>query len=421
MAAAGEEWRTDAATYIHRGFAPTELVWGVKSDGFVGLAQTHFREQSTIERWLFDDRGSKMIGAEFLAIANSAIQGYVLPAGMVPDTARLLVVNIAATGNNIEGVPPTRPIIAIDKLRQLIVQTFGISYQRFGVPFVKVFIQMFEDLSKNLAAVGAQVNFHDVVKTVSRFDNLRARQPGSIALKPGIDAEFMTPLGDFPMPLPMLRYLDELKGLAFANESATLGMSTFGSYAMAEVADNKFLRSAPFYGAPIVRGYNQLMRLHVMWNYPRAAELEIFPHYKLRFAGALDSSKWIADVVTLWQAEPWTMPEDVRRMAAANLGLPRETFDDGPVRALGAIQDAAGELGVEDGAIAGAGADLAATALNGAQVSSMVEVLSQVAAGVLAPQSAIRILMRAFQMSRADAAAMVNPASVVTAPTGEEE
>ena len=404
------KWKSDASTFIHRGFAPSELIWETKEDGFIGLHAAKFREQSSVEKWHFDERGSELIGCEFQGLSDGKFVRYILPRGLTPDTARLLLVNIAATGNNVEGVPPTRPIVGLDKLRRLIVQTFGISYQRYGVPIIKVFWEFTQDLSKLLPSIGGTPSNADLQSTVNRINGSRARAPGAIPLKPGISLDVLSPTNDMPDPLGMLEYIDRLKSLAFANEGALLGQQNFGSYAMADVSDQKFLRSAPFYAGQFASAYDQLLRLHILFNFEQAADLELWPHYEFRFAGTQDSSRWLDDATKLMAAGPQAWPDAMRQMAAKMLTLPAEVLD--PIeQATDAVSAEAGEAAPQP-----QGADLQATALNGAQVSSMVEVLAQVGVGGLAPESAIRILMRAFQMSRSEAAAMVDPAAAAVVP-----
>ena len=420
-AALDGQWREDTASFTYCGFAVSELMWETKPDGFVGVHAAKFRDQSIVERWQFDDRGAELVGAEFRGWGADAHASFVLPRGQTPDLARLLLVNIGAVGNDVEGVPPTRPCVSLDKLRQLAMQTWGISYQRFGVPLLKVMLQIVADLLQVVPAFGGMPTKADIQKVVTRLDNMRAKIPAALPMPPGVDIDYMSPMRDMPDPLPFLRYLDELKAMAWGNEGATLGRNNYGSYAMANVADNKYMRAAPFYMSPLIKAYDYLMRMHVLWNFPQADELELFPCYNFRFAGTQDASRWLADARDTIAAQPWTWPEPMRRQAAQLLTLPPECFDTEPA-ARAAVAGRAEDMGIEQPATrpqaqVGVPAEesMQDTALNGAQVTSMVEVLAQVANGQLPAESAIRILMRAFGMSREDAAAMVTP-SVNFAP-----
>ena len=63
--------------------------------------------------------------------------------------------------------------------------------------------------------------------------------------------------------------------------------------------------------------------------------------------------------------------------------------------------------------------DVAKTAMNGAQVSSMIVVVEQVTAKLIPPASAIALLMRSFQMTEAEAESIILPASTFQTPTNE--
>lgn len=344
--ALNERWRSDAASFTYIGFSVSEAIWETKRDGFVGIHAAKFREQSMVDRWHFDERGDTLAGCEFEGFTNDRYSRFVLPKGMTPESARLLLVNIGAVGNDVEGIPPTRPCIALDKLRQLIIQSYGISYQRFGVPLLKVGIELVEGLAQLLAPFGGAPSKQDLQTLVNQLDNGRARQPGTVRTPPGVAVDYMQPLRDMPDPLPMLRYIDEMKAVAWANEASTLGRSNYGSYAMADATDAKYMRSAPAFMQPFIRVYNELMQLHVLFNYPQAEDLEALPFYSFRFAGTQNSSKWLQDARDTIAAEPWTWPEPARRMAAQSLMLPPESFDSKP-SAIAAVEDRASAIGSE--------------------------------------------------------------------------
>ena len=63
--------------------------------------------------------------------------------------------------------------------------------------------------------------------------------------------------------------------------------------------------------------------------------------------------------------------------------------------------------------------DVAKTAMNGAQVSSMIAVVEQVAAKIIPAASAVALLMRSFQMTEAEARSIIEPAAAFNPPTDE--
>lgn len=108
-----------------------------------------------------------------------------------------------------------------------------------------------------------------------------------------------------------------------------------------------------------------------------------------------------------WRAKAWgtgtEVPFDVLESGF-------EEFDQEPgaepaATPAGASTPASGAEAVQD------------TALNGAQVTSLVDIIAQVVAGTLPAESAVQIILVAFpQVSAAQAAAMVNPAEAMEPP-----
>jgi hypothetical protein len=311
----------NAATAFRIGFAPFELIW---ADGY--LHACAFREQATVERWLFDARQSQLVGAEFRLLNAS---GYALPAnGGTPASERLGLVNIYATGNNVEGVSPIRVIVGIRKLKELLLSITGTSFQKYGVPIAQVVQSLVDASAAELAQIGAAPSVAEVQRTVNQMIQMRAETGPVLAPPPGVEIKYVTPTNQMPDVRPMLDYLDSLMGLVMSNEGATIGNSSVGSYAMASVADNRFLRAAPVYANCIAEFLTTLLRLMVRFNHSDPDAIEVWPSYTFRFAGTQDSSKWAADMQVLVAAQVWTWPDEPRRMAAANMGLSIEAFDN---------------------------------------------------------------------------------------------
>ena len=311
----------NASTAFKIGFAPFELVW---DDGYIHACA--FREQSSVDRWLFDARQSRLAGATFQLLNAGS---YTLPAnGGTPASERLGLVNIYATGNNVEGVSPVRVIVGLRKLKELLLSITGVSFQKYGVPIAMVLQEIVSASAADMQTAGGEAGLEAVNKTVTRLVSIRAEQGPVMGLAPGIRIEYATPAGQVPDVVPMMTYLDNLMGLVMSNEGATIGNSGVGSYALASVADNRFMRAAPVYANCIAEFLTTLLRLMIRFNHSNPDSVEVWPSYTFRFAGTQDSSKWAADMQVLVAAQVWTWPEEPRRMAAANMGLSIEAFDD---------------------------------------------------------------------------------------------
>jgi hypothetical protein len=213
----------------------------------------------------------------------------------------------------------------------------------------------------------------------------------------------------------MLEYIDQLMALVMSNEGAMLGTASFGSYALASVADNRFMRAAPVYAGAIAEFLTRLLRLMIRWNHSAPDTITDWPEYRFRFAGTQDASRWAADMQVLVSSQVWTWPDEARRMAAANMGLSVDAFDRWVAEATSS--DVSGQQmpsEVPDAPVDVDApvevADVAATAMNGAQIASLVTVVQSIAAGTLPLDSGIEIIMKAFQVSREEALRIIGAA-----------
>lgn len=315
----------NASTVLKHGFAPFELGWKGLREGRPLVDFIEFREQATVERWLFDERQARWEAAEFRT-SGSASESYVIPAGDTPDTARLLLVNIFANGLNLEGVSPIRVVIGLRKLKELILQAFGVSYQRFAVP-IAIITHELVDAANLLSDIGSAEHKAEVQELINRVQELRSRLPSVIPVPAGRGLRWENPSNDMPDPTPMLAYIDSMIAMAFSNEGALLGTQSFGSYAMAKTSDEKFMRSAPMYAGRVAQALTRLLHLGLSFNGIELDELEELPTYGFRFNGTQDASKWLDDLSKTMAMNPASWPEPVRTAAAAKLGLPRDAFD----------------------------------------------------------------------------------------------
>jgi hypothetical protein len=321
-----QKFKRNAATAFRLGFAVHEPVWKTLDDGFVCLEKLGFREQATVDRWLFDSRGAELVGASFMTMSIPGFTSYTLPRGDTPDTMRMVLTNIHATGNNVEGVSPVRVAVGLRKLKELLLSIQGVSYQKYGVPIAQVMRKLTDVSAASL--VGTQGSDAEMQQVVDRIQSLQAQVAPVLPMYAGVEVSYASPTNQMPDIRPMLEYIDALMALVFSNEGALLGSQSFGSYAMASVADNRFMRSAPVYAEAIAETMTELLHWMIRWNHPNPDAIEVWPVYGYRFAGTQDATRWAADMMVLVAAQVWTWPEEARRMAAANMGLSSLAFDN---------------------------------------------------------------------------------------------
>jgi len=310
------------------GFVPFEAVWDSREDG-IWIDDILFREPATLERWVLNQRGD-LSGAEF-SVSGDRYFNYVLPYGNEPDTSKLHIMNVNGTGNNWEGVSPVRVAAGIRALKELLLNVSGLSYQKYGVPIVQVIYDLVNLNAADLAA-GSE-NDVEVQALINRLNNLSAQIAGVLKVPAGYKVEVAAPTNTMPDIKPMLEYLDSLMALCFSNEGSVIGGS-FGSYALASVADNRFMRIAPVYAESIADFLTRLMHQMIKWNHSEPDKIQSLPEYNFRFSGTQDASKWNADMAVLINSQVWNWPEEARQHASVNMGFSANTFDDwGPMSA----------------------------------------------------------------------------------------
>jgi hypothetical protein len=320
----------DASTLIRNGFVVFEVQWA-DADGFKYPYSLGFRDQSGVEYWLFDDRQGALIGADFRVTNGGYHTSYTLPHGDTYETARLLLMNIGATGNNVEGVPAYRPVAGLLKLKLTLLTLFGISWSKHGLPIAVVMTDLVDATIAEYGTAQQAEHKGSVQKLLNRLRDMRARIAPAFEVPVGKKVEYLAPQNQMPDLKPMLEYIDFSIALAFSNEGALLGTQT-GSYALAISKESTLARGGVAYAQRVCAGLDQLMRWIVLFNYSKAAELVEWPSYGFRFAGSQDNSRWTADVA---KGLPLVadMPPEVRRMFAAGLGLSSNAFDDVPSNA----------------------------------------------------------------------------------------
>ena len=359
-------FKQNASTFIRNGFAPFEVMWGQREDFWFPF-DLRYREASTVYEWIFDARQSQLLGAKFQiangsqssgsvfpadvqpfpsspGIENQNIQHYILTKGDTPATARLINLNIGATGNNVEGVPPFRPAVGLRKLKELLLQIQGVAFQKHGCPIATLVTEIVDSTVVELGLVGSAQHEEEKQKAITRLEDMRARLAPVIPLPIGMRLVYEVPTNQLPDVTPLLEYIDVQIALAFSNNGSLLGTRT-GSYALSRTMENSFLRSAPAYASRISAGLSQLMRWCVLFNHSDPDSIEEFPVYGFRFAGSQDASAWFEDLSKITAgADIRTMQEEVRHNAAANLGLSPVAFDPEPGEPEPEEQDAmAGE------------------------------------------------------------------------------
>lgn len=308
---------------ITDGFSVFEPCWERAPDGLIRPWKLEPRETSTVDGWVFDERGSELIGANFVAPTDGgAKERYFLPRGTDPLTSRLLLISLNSIGNNVEGVSPGRPCVGLRRMKELILTCYGIGFQKHGAPIAQVMFDLVDATIGELGGVGTEAHKAEVAALLVRLRDIRARLGAVLPIPLGIRVEYVTPAADLPDPVEFLKYIDFAIALAYSNEGALLGQGS-GSYALASAKEGSFMSSAASYALALAEGYEELMRVGLTAN---LGELESYPEYGVRFAGTQDGPAWVNAQLALTNLRIGQQPVAVQEMAESIQGLPKGTF-----------------------------------------------------------------------------------------------
>lgn len=406
-----------AATCVIFGFSIFEVVWG-KSDKRGPLpSRIAFREAATVDQWLMTQRQDKLLAVRF--ITGSPGSSYVLPAwGETLTSRRVLINTLGGRGNNFEGIPPTRPIDFLITFKRLLLTIIAAGAERFSSP---ILISRVDAALMNLPGFNPEQGQWTTLSEI--LESLRALETPTLAFPPGLMAEYLGPPGTMPDLMALVTYCDQQIMLAFSNQGSLLGQNSHGSYALAETQDNQLLRSAPYYAETITRSLNRLIRDLMIargWRLPQ------YPEVRWQIGGAADASRLLADMATFMSSgKNW--PRAAQQMGLKMLGLPADTFEAADAYRS---QTTGGDKAAADQDAAAAGSAPAAdaapqsvqdSALNGAQTSSMLEIIKAVWAGEISEESGIAVLQRALLVSEGLAREIIGTKpKAVTPPEGQD-
>ncbi len=399
-----------AGSFVFFGFAVHEVVWAEDKAGRAYIRKLAYREQSTVEEWVLDERGDSLVAVKFATGGDEQIR-YTLPAtGAKITDHKVLLQNLAARGNNFEGISPIRPALHYIRFKRLLMQIAAAAAEKYGVPITYVMEDPEWAKSFNSTADG-----DDLDEVNSIWANLRATEVAVIQLPGGVKVDTQSPQGSMPDLMGMVQYCDQMIASTFSNEGNLLGLQTaHGSYAQAEVKERDFMRSAPYYARKVADPINDLLRRLCI---EQVGELPEYPKLTFRLDGLQDNSRWIEDATKLHFNQPLSQWEPKWREIARQKMMVEDDFAD-------EVEDAMKGEGESESVQpdpAAAPTRVEDTALNGAQVTSLVGIIQQVSLKMLPAASAIKIIMKAFLMTEEEARQLVDPASTFEPAVPAEE
>jgi hypothetical protein len=299
----------DASWMILFGFSVFEIVFDRTDDGKLFVDKFGYREQSSVDKWILDERGNDLLGIQFQTGGDFSRQ-YVLPSN------KILLCTFNRKGNNYEGVAPLRSVLSWIEFERLLIQLSAVSLEKYGVPLTKVKREQGTNLP-NPAKDGEVEEVYNIMSV------LQAVEAGVIQLPDGVDIETMYPTGQVPDFESMIELCQRQILEAFAHEGSVLGLSSYvGSFALAEVSEDRAMRAVPYLAEQIIDPLNELLKFLAQdWF---GEELEDYPEFFMRFEGSHKGSAWLDSVKDMFDVPLDQMPKKVRQAVYKVLELEME-------------------------------------------------------------------------------------------------
>lgn len=383
------------------------------------------RNQNTVDRWVMV--GDELVAVEHRLYTGNYTGGTNAPYGRRGDIARnrapethyvlpvfgpraidrhVLLTRYSGVGNNWEGEPPTRPSLHWVAFKRLMAQIAAAGAEKFGNP--TVLLQKDPEFLKLLTA-GYGADIGNVEEAYNAINDQKATDVPAHWLGNGITLKMVQTGQANPQFFDWIEYCDQMISFPFSNEGNLLGMSGAGSYAQAEVKERRMLRTGPAFTSRVEEAINtQIIAPLFFDEFPDAPEA---PHLELVTGYQGNQDAWVETVLKSLGPNPPALedwPTQLRSEFYRRMGI------DDPESYIVLTDELTRYVEPEfedDDVEAGSAEKISDTAFNGAQVTSLVTVVQQVASGMLPAESAIAILKKAFLMTDEEARRVIDPAT----------
>jgi hypothetical protein len=309
-----------AASCLIYAYATFNIVYGGVGEGErTYIHELRYYEPSTIDKWCFDEQLHTLLGVEYRTTGDGDSSWYVPAVGDSVTDRRLLLVNLNARGNNVEGISPLRPTIFYVKAKQLLMQIAMVAAEKYGIPIAAV--------REVVVPPGAgSRSIEDDADTIFRALKYQQAVNAHVAKLPaGLDIEYKGPQGQMPTYGDLIAYCDQMIATTFSVEGSLLGLQqAVGSYALGEVKERDALRSAPYYARRILAPLNEIIRELAI---SELGEMREYPKLVWRMDTATDDGAWLERATTVFGGSIDTWPKAAQAVALEMLDLPPDTFE----------------------------------------------------------------------------------------------
>lgn len=199
------------------------------------IKQLAYRRPNSIERFLFNDDETEIVGVEFRDMRGVR---YAVP------RAHLVTMSFDKLGLDLEGVSPLRTAAPYIKAKQIAQKLEMATLEKYAMPIVVI-----DDAGDTIIRDAAETQ-----AAISVWDNFSA---DDFPVIKGANASILHPAGTMPDYNTLKRYFDEQISLPLSNEGAHLGQGQHGSYALSKVKDDQNIRTILYIGDIIAEAIHE--------------------------------------------------------------------------------------------------------------------------------------------------------------------
>lgn len=424
---------------VRRGFNLDPKLSSDHDDGLIGWRKFAVRSQDTLSKWEFDDEGACL---GLWQMAPPSYEEVYIPLD------KSLHFRTETHKNNPEGRSILRNAYRSYHFLKRIqeIEAIGIERDLAGMPTMTVPVEL---LSPNATSSQKAVvdDFRDMIQKIRRDEYEGVVIPSEIDMDgnpTGFKLSLLNSGGRRPMDVDSIvkRYESRI-ALSVLGEFVLLGLDGVGSFALSSNKTALFAQALGTYLQTIAASFNKqavcsLLRLNGfrdVENFPKLVFHDIETPDIQEVAGALSGlvssgvltpddelESWVRDFANLPQsgngARRLTPLEEIREFEA-EINEPDPEVETAPE--VEPSQDDTDEIDDTEGVEVEqeTATPVSAVTLNGAQVSSLLEIIQNVAQGVLPRDSGVEIIATAFNLSRDKADSIMGSVGGSFVPTEE--
>jgi hypothetical protein len=382
----GKTWRSflhEALSMIEFGYSLFEktykpVIGHPKFGSYNGLKSLSFRSQRTIERWNLNKAGTLTSVSQYAYGDSQKVVN--IPASFLMHFA------LEMEGSNFEGVSMLRPCYGPWLRKNQFLRLIAAGVEKYAIPIPILDIPVGEE------------NSAQYVKALAALKKYVSHQCNYLTKPKGWDLTLTTN----PFDASKIRDVINAENVEMVNAVLAnfleLGQSGSGSYSLSFDLSDFFLGGLEYIADQICETINgQLIPELVAMNFGGS------PKIKLQCSGITDRAGEELSKVLLNLTQSGIIKPDARleESLRKRFGL--------PVKEEETVREAPGVTPPTPGITPtpGSTSQVADVSMNGAQVSSLVEVVTKFKEGILDKESAIEIIMSAFPIDRVQAEKIV--------------